>query len=239
MAENSKIEWTDHTFNAWYGCQQVGPPCFNCYAEAWAKRSGLVGWGPHAQRRRSTEATWNKPFKWNADAKAAGERRRVFSLSLGDWLDNQAEPQWRFDLACVIESTEHLDWLLLTKRIGNYEKLSPWANGPLPRNVWLGITCGDQEEFDRDYIKLANIPAPVHFISYEPALAPLSIRESYPFPGWMICGGESGPKARMMDLQWARNLRDECSERSIPFFFKQTTGKKPIPPDLMVREFPR
>lgn len=238
MGENSKIEWTDHTFNPWVGCQKVGPPCDNCYAEGWAKRSGMVEWGPHAERRRTSEANWNKPFKWNVDAGKAGERRRVFCASLADWLDNQAPYSWRLALALVIETTPNLDWLLLTKRISNFEQIAPWTSS-VPSNVWLGISCGDQGEFDRDYIKLANIPAPVHFISYEPALGPLSIRESYPFPDWIICGGESGSKARYMQPQWARDLRDECSARSVPFFMKQMTRKAPIPDDLMVRQFPR
>jgi protein gp37 len=86
MGENSKIEWTDHTFNPWVGCTKVGPPCDNCYAEAWANRWGQVEWGSHAERKRTSAANWRKPYKWNAEAKAAGERRRVFSASLADWL---------------------------------------------------------------------------------------------------------------------------------------------------------
>lgn len=239
MAENSKIEWTHHTFNAWYGCQQVGPPCFNCYAEVWAKRSGLVGWGPHADRRRSSPEQWKKPIKWNAEAREAGERRRVFSLSLGDWLDNQAPKEWRIDLAELIEATPHLDWLMLTKRIQNYSKLAPWAFAPA--NVWLGITCGDQAEYDRDWPILRGIRASVRFISHEPSLGPLhNLREvDGPAPHWVICGGESGPKARYMPPLWARSLHEACALAGTAFFMKQMTGKAPIPDDLMVREFPR
>lgn len=112
------------------------------------------------------------------------------------------------------------------------------SDAGLPRNIWLGSTCEDQEHFDRRYPILSNIPARVHFISYEPALGPLTIRDAYPVPEWIICGGESGAGARYMELAWARDLRDECATARVPFFFKQTTGKAPIPADLLVRQFP-
>lgn len=239
MGENSKIEWCDHTFNPWIGCQKVSPGCDHCYAEAMMDhRYGKVEWGPHGERKRTSEENWRKPFQWAKAARGSGRRPRVFCASLADWLDNQASYEWRIDLAILIDATPELDWLLLTKRIENFEKHAPWLSGEVPANVWLGTTAEDQKHFDRRYAELANIPAPVHFISYEPALGALSVREAYPFPDWIICGGESGKDRRYMEPQWARDLRDECSERSIPFFMKQMTGKAPIPPDLMVRQFP-
>lgn len=224
MGENSKIEWTHHTFNPWVGCTKVGPPCDFCYAEGWAKRSGMVQWGDHP-RRRTSEANWRQPLKWNKEAEAAGERRRVFSASLADWLDNQADPAWRADFGELIEETPHLDWLLLTKRIQNFGKLAPWNRAPA--NVWLGITCGNQPEFDRDWPKLRAIAASVRFISYEPALGPLRMRQSadvplpLPFPDWLIAGGESGGHARPPNPQWFRDVRDDCAHLGIAFLFKQ------------------
>ena len=219
MGENSKIEWTDHTFNPWVGCTKVGPPCDNCYAETWAERWGRVVWGPHGQRIRTSDANWKNPHKWNETARLSGKRARVFCASLADWLDNQVRDQWREDLACVIEATPHLDWLLLTKRIQNFDKHAPWHDDDIPRNVWLGITCGDQTEYDRDWPKLRELHPAVRFISYEPALGPLRIQE--PTPDWIICGGESGPKARPMNPQWAVELRMDCELYQVPFFFKQ------------------
>ena len=105
-------------------------------------------------------------------------------------------------------------------------------------NIWLGTTCEDQEHYDRRWPILAAIPARVRFISYEPALGPLSIRKTDPLPDWIICGGESESGARMMDPTWARDLRDQCAELGIAFFMKQMTRKAPIPDDLMVRQFP-
>jgi protein gp37 len=237
---DSKIEWTDHTFNPWIGCQNVSPGCDNCYAETMMdRRYGRVQWGPHGERKRTVVGYWKQPHHWVRRAAVSGIRPRVFCLSLGDWLDNQVPQQWRVDLCRLIEATPELDWLMLTKRIELYDKLAPWAQ--CPSNVWLGITAENQEYFDRRWPILARIPAPVRFISYEPALGPLTLRNHTILPNWIICGGESGPKARirMMDPAWAPALRDECAERGVAFFMKQMTGKTPIPSDLMVRKFPR
>jgi protein gp37 len=239
MGENSKIEWTDHTFNPWLGCQKVGPPCDNCYAEGWAKRSGLVKWGPGEDRRRTSEANWRKPLQWAKAARLTGKRPRVFCASLADWLDNQVPRQWREDLADLIRSTPELDWLLLTKRIQNYERLAPWPTAPV--NVWLGITCGDQDEFDRDWPRLREQDARVRFISHEPSLGCLwhFHLNTGPAPHWIIVGGESGPRARMMEPDWARTTLRNCRTYGIAFFMKQMTGKAPIPDDLLVRQFPQ
>jgi protein gp37 len=238
MGENSKIEWCTHTFNPWLGCQKVSPGCDFCYAEALLDtRLHAVQWGPHGDRRRTSLENWTKPLRWAKAAAAAGIRHRVFCASLADWLDNRVPQSWRADLAVLIGGTPELDWLLLTKRIENYRRLSPWG-GPPPRNVWLGVTCEDQERFDQRYPILANIPAKVHFISYEPAIGPLTIRNAYPAPDWIICGGESGRSARYMDPSWAGSLLEECETARVPFFMKQMTDKTPIPDHLLVRRFP-
>ena len=113
MGENTKIELAHHTFNPWYGCTKVGPGCDNCYAEAWAKRSGLVKWGFRQERRRTTAANWRKPLAWNAEAERLGIRYRVFCASLADVFDNSVPPEWRVELFRLIRETPHLDWLLL------------------------------------------------------------------------------------------------------------------------------
>ncbi|MFS2103613.1 phage Gp37/Gp68 family protein [Ralstonia sp. Ralssp135] len=126
MSENSKIEWTDHTFNPWEGCQKVGPGCDHCYAETRnARFSGgtAVNWGPDAPRRRTSIANWRKPLAWD---RQAGEfyakhlrRQRVFCASLADIFDNQVPIQWLVDFLRVCAATPNLDKLVLTKRIGN------------------------------------------------------------------------------------------------------------------------
>ena len=119
MSENSKIEWTDHTFNPWEGCQKVGPGCDHCYAETRNARfaGGIaVNWGPGAPRRRTSAANWQQPLRWDKNHEAFfaqhGRRQRVFCASLADVFDNAVDPQWRQDLFALIQRTPNLDWLL-------------------------------------------------------------------------------------------------------------------------------
>jgi protein gp37 len=242
MAENSKIEWTDHTFNPWIGCQKVSPGCDHCYAESLSKRYGWVEWGPHGQRKRTSEANWKKPRQWAKAARTSGRRPRVFCASLADVFDNQAPQEWRDDLFRVIQETPELDWLLLTKRPENIAKMLPvaWISHPdgVQKNVWLGTTCEDQAAYDQRWPILSKVPATIHFISYEPAIGPLRINGAL-VPDWLICGGESGPGARYMLPAWAVDIRNDCERVGTYFFMKQMTGKKPIPEYLMLREFPR
>lgn len=239
MAENSAIEWTHHTFNPWLGCTKISPGCDHCYAEGWAKRSGTVQWG--TDRRRTTPQNWRQPMKWNQRAEAAGRRERVFCASLADVFDNQVPDAWRADLFWLIHNTPSLDWLLLTKRIGNAADMmrdgllaiDPTGEWPAPwPNVWVGATVVDQAEADRDIQKLLAVPARVRFLSIEPLIGPVSIqaainRMPWRIGGgdaelhWVIVGGESGPGARPMHPDWARNLRDECAAADVPYLFKQ------------------
>lgn len=184
MSENTKIEWCDHTFNPWEGCQKVGPGCDNCYAETRNARFAggtAINWGPGAPRRRTSASNWNKPRAWNAQAAAFfaehGRRQRVFCASLADVFDNAVDPQWRADLFALIQATPALDWLLLTKRIGNVHSLLPEhiTGGELPNNVWLGASICNQPEADRDIQKLIEVPAVKHFLSVEPLLGGLDI----------------------------------------------------------------
>lgn len=236
MAENSKIEWTHHTFNPWIGCQKVGPGCDHCYAEAMMDtRLGRVEWGPHAARSRTSHSYWRKPLAWSAAAKAAGQRHRVFCASLADVFDNHASilPEWRDDLWSLIAATPHLDWMLLTKRPGNIANMLPVPfdfEKQYP-NVWLGCTVVNQAEADRDVPKLLAVPAAVRFLSMEPLLGQVDLTRWIGVEGdgagvgfgldLVICGGESGPGARPMHPDWARSLRDQCVAAGVPFFFKQ------------------
>lgn len=248
MGDNTKIEWAHHTFNPWYGCQKVGPGCDHCYAEGWAKRSGLVQWGAGAERRRSSPANWNKPLKWNAEAERLGIRYRVFCASLADVFDNAVPTAWRMDLFSLIAKTPNLDWLLVTKRIGNVMNMCTGDGmmfDMIADRIWLGVTICNQAEADRDIPKLLSIPARVRWLSMEPLLGPVDIRwatSRFPLdiaagflqrghfaPGlenirpldWVVAGGESGPNARPMHPAWARSLRDQCNAAGVPFLFKQ------------------
>ena len=303
MGENTKIEWAHHTFNPWYGCQKVGPGCDHCYAEGWAKRSGLVQWGPGTERRRSSPANWRKPLAWNAEAERLGIRYRVFCASLADVFDNAVPTAWRMDLFSLIAKTPHLDWLIVTKRIGNVMSMCSGDGlmfDMIGDRVWLGISVVNQEEADRDIPKLFQVPARARWLSMEPLLGPVDLEKwldpwtcsdcghhgAYADTGpdmcadcglaveyapeigsgrcpkcgkdngtsddvggtcpccgsirgwsrdygfmfdaekpamldWVVMGGESGPKARPMHPQWARDLRDQCAAAGVPFLFKQ------------------
>lgn len=236
MAENSKIEWTDHTFNPWVGCTKVSPACDHCYAEGWAKRTGGAAlW--QGERRRTTPANWRNPLKWNASAFANGVRPRVFCASLADVFDNQVPDEWRRDLIRLITDTPWLDWLLLTKRPQLVTRMMPdrmWSGWD---HIWLGTTVESQAEAVRRIPHLQAAPARTRFLSCEPLLEPIA--PDLTGIDWVICGGESGGGARDMDPQWALNLLDDCAAKGTAFFMKQMTRKAPIPADLMVRQFPR
>lgn len=247
MSDNTKIEWADHTFNPWEGCQKVGPGCDHCYAETRNARfnGSAINWGPGAPRRRTSAANWKKPLAWNRNALAFVDQhrrvQRVFCASLADIFDNAVDPQWRTDLFDLILATPNLDWLLLTKRIGNLPAmLAQLGLEKMPSNAWLGITVVNQEEADRDIPKLLANPATVRFLSVEPLLGPVDLFKvlahwqadtpnsekahigwGAPLIDWVIVGGESGPKARPMHPDWARRLRDQCAAAGVPFFFKQ------------------
>jgi protein gp37 len=244
VGENSKIEWCDHSHNPWYGCTEVSPACDFCYARVMMdERLHRVQWGAGNDRVQTTLKNRLQPLFWNAKANRAGRIETVFCLSLGDVWDNEVPQHWRSDLFATIEATPNLLWLLLSKRIGNARAMCNTAAGarPLPPNAALGATMVNQEEWDRDYLKLKQagtaLDARFTFVSVEPMLGPITLRDDR--PDWVICGGESGPNARTMELDWARSLRDQCGERGIAFFMKQLTKKAPIPEDLMVRQFPR
>ena len=223
MSENTAIEWADHTFNPWIGCQAVSPGCDNCYAEAIVRRFKTADWGPGAERKPQSDAYWDKPFQWDLQARRSGERLRVFCASMADVFDNRAPEGARDRLWHTIRNTPMLSWLLLTKRPENIRRMLPddWHNGYA--NVWLGISAERQKEFDHRWPLLAKVPgAIIRFLSYEPAIESLSITgNGLARPDWVIMGGESGPKARPMSPYWAAWTRRECKMLDIPFFFKQ------------------
>lgn len=242
MAEVTGIDWADSTFNGWIGCTKVGPGCDHCYAEEMDSRKVFKGethWGNGAERMLTSVSNWNNPVRWNSahDSFFAehGRRRRVFCSSLADVFDNNAPEGARERLWALIKATPNLDWLLLTKRIGNAKNMLPadWGDG-YP-NVWLGASIVNQEEADRDILKLLKVPAKVRFLSMEPLLGPVDIGLLGTAPNdvssqyklvhellhWIIAGGESGPHARPVHSKWIQSLRDQCEEANVPFLFKQ------------------
>ena len=230
MSDTTAIEWTDATFNPWWGCTKVGPGCDNCYAEGVAKvyQHGRVLWGAGAERRVFGEKHWNEPLAWDARAAREGRRIKVFCASMADVFDRDAPPGLRSRLWKLMVSTPNLDWQLLTKRIGNVMKAIPpaWWISHWPSNVWLGATVCNQEEAERDVPKLIDVRGnvPVRFLSIEPMLGPIRLHPSWLHSAgvsWVIAGGESGPRARPMHPLWVSALRDQCEAADVPFLFKQ------------------
>jgi protein gp37 len=227
MGQNSKIEWTHHTFNPWWGCARVSPACKYCYADTWAKRVGVDLWGKNGERRFFSERHWGEPLRWNQAAAKAGRRRRVFCASMADIFENRRDlDEWRAKLWPIIERTPWLDWLLLTKRPQHVQSLVPWI-GAWPRNVWLGTTAENQKWADRRLDELMRYPAAVRFTSCEPLLGEIDLTRWLAPAGsgtglnWVIAGGESGPKSRPMNPAWAEAIRDQCTRSGVPFHFKQ------------------
>lgn len=193
MAENTAIEWADATVNFWAGCSKVSPACDHCYAERMAGRLWGVKWGAGEQRLRF-EGAAETARALNRKAERTGKRLRVFCNSMSDVFDNEVDPAWRLDLFRLIEKTPSLDWLLLSKRIGNARNQSQHAMGmigiihkPLPTNVWIGATICNQEEADRDIPKLLAVPATKRFLSIEPMLGPVDIRWAFADAGVIRC----------------------------------------------------
>ncbi len=263
VGTETDISWAHHTHNAWRGCERVSPACDHCYAETMSKRNPAVlgEWGPDGTRVIAAESYWNLPLKWDRMAREEGRRHRVFSLSLGDVFEDRPDlvaPRERlFNLAY---QTKWLDWLFLTKRPENIQRhLSEIRHAQYPHedwwtlqrrqprpNWWFGVTAENQQEANRRLPILCDIPASVRFVSCEPLLGPVDLRQvqcherrfmnvlagNYgndkgqvygpcPTIQWVISGGESGAEARPSNVAWYRLLRDQCQAAGVAFHHKQ------------------
>lgn len=198
--KDSKIEWTDHTVNFWWGCTEVSPACANCYAREQARFFGArifgsaVRWGKGMPRFERLEAARKDARKLDTLAFQKQTRFKVFCNSMSDWLDDEVPIEWLAFLLKTIRETPHLDWQLLTKRpeqwayrIGGAEgylrcadswtemMLRNWLNGEAPPNVWVGTTVEDQVRAEERIPALIKIPARVRYLSCEPLLGPLEL----------------------------------------------------------------
>lgn len=196
MAKETGIAYVHHTRNFWSGCTRVSDGCTNCYAEAfnrWVRGKNeetgeAKNWGPGAPRIPHLEGAARDLRKWDREAREAGEYRRVFLNTNSDTFDNEVAQAWRDCMFAVMQECTWLDFLLVTKRIGNVRRMVPaqWMNEKFPPNVRLLITVVNQEEADRDIPKLLALPCK-NGISYEPALGPV---DWSPFLGTFECDGD-------------------------------------------------
>lgn len=240
MAKDSKIGWTHHTWNPWWGCHRVSPECDRCYIEAIMKRGGKDPFGGPIR----TTSTWGDPHRWDRAAARDGERRRVFTCSMSDFF-HQGADAWRPEAWKVIQACQRLDWLILTKRPHLIRDRLPADWGAGWPHVWLGVTCGCAESLYRLPL-LRDVPAAVKFVSAEPLLGPMDFREHLGWIDWIITGCERAGKddRRPMLLDWVRDIDRQCKAAGKHHFFKQAyeggglPSERPLLDGQAVQEYP-
>lgn len=226
----TKIEYADVTWNPATGCSKISPGCKHCYAERMAKRlRGRFGYPKDDPFKVTLHPDrLDEPLHWR-------KPRRVFVCSMGDLFHEDVPYDFLASVYQTIWSAKQHCFLALTKRP---DRMLDWhsrsaflLNNP-PANLWLGVTV-ENADYEWRIPILLQTPAAMHFVSIEPMLGPVDI-ESYLIVGqdrptsvmrkgldWLICGGESGPGARPMHPDWARQVRDDCVAAGVPFFFKR------------------
>ncbi|MCZ2442949.1 MAG: phage Gp37/Gp68 family protein [Flavobacteriales bacterium] len=213
MGSNSGIEWTQSTWNPWHGCLKVSPGCKNCYMYRDKSR-----YGQDPRKIIRSKTTFEDPLRWN-------ESRMIFTCSWSDFFIKAADA-WRNEAWDIISRTPQHTYQILTKRAERIAQCLPadWGSGY--ENVWLGVSIENQDYMWRKEL-LLKVSSHVRFISAEPLLGPIEF-ESLEGISWVITGGESGPKARPMSLDWVRTVRDKCKASDVAFFHKQNGGKSRI-----------
>lgn len=248
---STKIEWCDETWNPITGCTPISEGCKNCYAKRMTARNL---WG-YSFRPRFHQKRLDQPRGWK-------KPKRVFVCSMGDLFHPDIDDEMIRDVFWEMQRCGWHKFMVLTKRPNRMAGFM--AGAPDLPNVWLGISAEDQPHLNYRWHHLESTGWPRLFISLEPLLAKIEIhwyvrceqcgkrKAEHPptacAPGpfllptrmvdWVICGAETGPAARPMDLHWARLIKEECQAAGVPFFMKKVAPRTEPPPDLMVREFP-
>jgi protein gp37 len=215
MSDQSRIEWTDATWNPVRGCTKVSPGCKHCYAETFAERFRGVPGHPFEQGfdLRLVPSALGLPLTWRRP-------RLIFVNSMSDLFHEDVSDDYIARVFAVMRDARHHQFQVLTKRAERMASLA--ARLPLSANVWIGVSV-ENADYQGRIDRLRDVPATVRFVSLEPLLGPLpalSLRNIH----WVIVGGESGPRARPMAAAWVREIRDQCQQKSVPFFFKQWGG---------------
>lgn len=237
----TKIEWTDETWNPVTGCTPISPGCKNCYAKRMALRlAGRYGYPENEPFMPGTyhEDKINLPFEWK-------KPKKIFVCSMGD-LFHEDVPEWQIDEVfkrVLHDGISHHTFQVLTKRA---DRMAEYCNQNhiqsflrTFQNVWLGVTVESQRE-DWRINELMKIPAATRFVSVEPMIGPVNLLPPWLRNlDWVVCGGETGPGARDMRPEWAKQLKEECEAVGLPFFMKQMSKKVAIPPYLQGRDFPQ
>ncbi len=216
MADNTSIEWTESTWNPVTGCTKVSAGCVNCYAERMTRRLRAMGQRNYRNGFRVTTHphALELPLKWT-------QPRKIFVNSMSDLFHEDVPDSFIESVFDVMRRAHWHTFQVLTKRssrLADLGKELAW-----PSNVWAGVSVENAAVLDR-VTDLRSLTAPtVRFLSVEPLLGPLNKLELEGID-WVIVGGESGPGARPMDVEWVRPIRDACVAEDVPFFFKQWGG---------------
>lgn len=211
----SAIEWTESTWNPVTGCDDASPGCENCYARRMARRLEAMGAYNYRNGFQVTlqPQMLDRPLRWR-------KPQRVFVNSMSDLFHVQVPKDYVHKVFDVMVTAQWHQFQVLTKRSGRLLKLSnelPW-----PRNIWMGVSV-ENADYVRRIDHLRSTGAQVKFLSLEPLIGPLPNLDLRNID-WVIVGGESGPGARPMDSGWVREIRDQCIDAGVPFFFKQWGG---------------
>ncbi len=215
MSVNSEIEWTEATWNPSTGCTKISPGCSNCYAERFAERFRGVDGHPYEQGfdLKTWENRLDLPLSWK-------KPKTIFVNSMSDLFHDAISDDFIFR---VFETMKIADWhsfQVLTKRPDRMLDISKKLNG-FPGNVWAGVSVESQAWLWR-VDRLREVNAKVRFLSCEPLLSPLTL--DLEGIHWVIVGGESGYGARTIQIEWVRDIRDQCLDAGVAFFFKQWGG---------------
>jgi protein gp37 len=226
MATNSAIEWTEATWNPVGGCTVISPGCTNCYAMRLAHRLELMGQKKYAGTTRVSggRAKWNGRIVLDRKAlalpKSWRKPRTIFVNSMSDLFHEKVPIEFIRDVFETMAETPHHTYQVLTKRAERVEELSKQLNWT--RNIWLGVSV-ESSEYEWRIDHLRRTDAAIKFLSLEPLLGPLN-NLNLKNIDWAIAGGESGPKARGMNPEWVRSIRDQCNVAGVAFHFKQWGG---------------
>jgi len=226
MALGSRIEWTEATWNPVSGCAVLSPGCTNCYAMRMARRLSLMGQDKYVGTTRITggRAKWTGLIKFDHLALDLPKRwkrgRLVFVNSMSDLFHDDVPLEYIKRVFSVMAETPRHTYQVLTKRAERLEQLSGELNWPA--NVWMGVSVESQKYWYRTE-HLRRTRACVRFLSLEPLLGPLTTLDLSGIH-WVIAGGESGPGARPVRLEWLRAIRDACVQQGVAFHFKQWGG---------------
>jgi protein gp37 len=227
MSSRSRIEWTETTWNPTTGCDRISTGCENCYALTLAKRLKAMGSAKYQKDGdprtsgpgfgvTTHEHALTAPYRWR-------DPRSVFVNSMSDLFHARVPDQFIHEVFAVMADTPRHTYQVLTKRSRRLVRMA--AGLSWQPNVWMGVSVENAASLWRAD-QLCQVPAAVRFVSAEPLLGPL---DGFSLEGlhWVIVGGESGPGARPLDLDWVRGLRDQCLQAEVAFFFKQIGGRTP------------